>query len=604
MKQLNQDKLFKLSFEHASCGKIIIDMSGKIIMVNRVLCEILGYTEDELLKLNSKDLTPQDACDAEKKEIAKLCNDGVLSVKYTTTNRQKSGQNIELEVNAIAIDCDEECNLPRLILKQVERKSAQKSLEKEIEEKQFYLEKIMDEMPAHIYFKDLQSRFLLTNKSMLKLFGVNALDELIGRTDFDFFAGEHAQQAFSDEQEIIRTKKEIKKVEKEVWPNGTVTWVHTTKKPLYNKEGVIIGTFGISKDITETKKAEQALKDAHEELERKNKELNVTLENLKETQSQLINAEKLAVLGQLIAGIAHEINTPLGAINASTSNIKSSLLLMIESIEEVFIKFTPEEIEAFKKILANAGKNNINQLISKEKRALKKDLAEKLLLKGYEDSSSLAESLIYINQYENSDWLTDNRAIDLLKVLRASKNIVSLIRNSDNIETATNKASQVVLALKKYIHRTPDGEKTLTDISDNIETVITLNHNNLKKGVEVIKNYQPIPLVKAYPDELNQVWNNLITNAIHAMNNNGTLTIDLFSNNKMAIVRFTDTGSGIPENIIDKIFIPFFTTKSSGEGTGIGLDIVKRIVEKHEGTIKVDSEIGKGTTFTIEIPIN
>jgi two-component system, NtrC family, sensor kinase len=604
MKQLNQDKLFKLSFEHASCGKIIIDMSGKIIMVNRVLCGLLGYTEDELLKLNSKDLTPQDACDAEKKEIAKLCNDGVLSVKYNTTNRQKSGQNIELEVNAIAIDCDEECSLPRLILKQIERKSAQKSLEKEIEEKQFYLEKIMDEMPAHIYFKDLQSRFLLTNKSMLKLFGVNTLDELIGRTDFDFFAGEHAQQAFSDEQEIIRTKKEIKKVEKEVWPNGTITWVHTTKKPLYNKEGVIIGTFGISKDITETKKAEQALKDAHEELERKNKELNVTLENLKETQSQLINAEKLAVLGQLIAGIAHEINTPLGAINASTSNIKSSLLLMIESIEEVFIKFTPEEIEAFKKILSNAGKNNINQLISKEKRALKKELAEKLLLKGYEDSSSLAESLIYINQYENSDWLTDNRAIDLYKVLRASKNIVSLIRNSDNIETATNKASQVVLALKKYIHRTPDGEKTPTDISDNIETVITLNHNNLKKGVEVIKNYQPIPLVKAYPDELNQVWNNLITNAIHAMNNNGTLTIDLFSNNKMVVIRFTDTGSGIPENIIDKIFIPFFTTKSSGEGTGIGLDIVKRIVEKHEGNIKVDSEIGKGTTFTIEIPIN
>ena len=603
MKLLNQEKLFKLSFEHASCGKIIIDMSGKIIMVNRVFCEILGYTEAELIQLNSKDLTPKEACDNEKMRIAKLCNDGVLSIKYSTTNIHKSGQHIELEVNAIAINCEEDCNMPRYILKQIEKKSVQKKLEKEIEEKQFYLEKIMDEMPAHIYFKDLQSRFLLTNKSMLKLFGVNTLEELVGKSDFDFFADEHAHQAFEDEQEIIKTKKEIKKVEKEVWPNGTVTWVHTTKKPLYNKEGVIIGTFGISKDITDTKRAEQALKEAHEEVERKNKELNVTLENLKETQSQLINAEKLAVLGQLIAGIAHEINTPLGAINASTSNIKSSLQLMIESIEEVFIKFNPEEIVAFKKILENAGQNN-NHLISREKRALKKELSEKLLLKGYDDSSALAENLIYINQYENCDWLTDNRLIELIKVLKAAKNIVSLIRNSDNIETATNKASQVVLALKKYIHRTPDGEKTATDLSDNIETVITLNHNNLKKGVEVIKNYQPIPFIKAYPDELNQVWNNLITNAIHAMNNNGKLTIDIFSRDSKAVVRFTDTGCGIPEEIMDKIFVPFFTTKSSGEGTGIGLDIVKRIVDKHEGFIKVDSIIGQGTTFTIELPIN
>jgi len=157
--------------------------------------------------------------------------------------------------------------------------------------------------------------------------------------------------------------------------------------------------------------------------------------------------------------------------------------------------------------------------------------------------------------------------------------------------------------LKNYSHRQSDDVKVLTSLTDNMETVLTIYHNQLKYGVEVSKNYQSnLPEINAFPDELNQVWTNIIHNAIQAMNNKGTLDINIIRNNGTIDVSITDSGPGIPADIQAKIFEPFFTTKKAGEGSGLGLDIVRKIIEKHEGTIKVDSVPGK-TTFTVSLPV-
>ena len=133
--------------------------------------------------------------------------------------------------------------------------------------------------------------------------------------------------------------------------------------------------------------------------------------------------------------------------------------------------------------------------------------------------------------------------------------------------------------------------------------MLTLYYNQLKQGIEVIKNYpEDLPKIPCYPDELNQVWTNLIHNAIQAMESKGTLTIDVKQQQENILVSIIDSGKGIPAEILPKIFQPFFTTKPAGEGSGLGLDIVKKIVDKHRGTISFQSVPGN-TTFTVQLPI-
>ncbi len=141
-----------------------------------------------------------------------------------------------------------------------------------------------------------------------------------------------------------------------------------------------------------------------------------------------------------------------------------------------------------------------------------------------------------------------------------------------------------------------------TNLIDGIETVLTLYHNQLKQGVEVIRNFNEIPQIMCFADELNQVWTNILHNALQAMHHKGKLQIGVKLLDGFIVTGITDSGSGIPPEIKDKIFQPFFTTKPAGEGSGLGLDIVKRIIDKHKGKIEVESVPGK-TTFSIYLPV-
>jgi signal transduction histidine kinase len=160
----------------------------------------------------------------------------------------------------------------------------------------------------------------------------------------------------------------------------------------------------------------------------------------------------------------------------------------------------------------------------------------------------------------------------------------------------------VVFALKNFARMDHSGEMVKSNIIDGIETVLTLYYNQLKQGVEVSRDYAEIPQIYCFPDELNQIWTNLLHNALQAMQHKGKLNIAVSLDSTNVVVSITDSGSGIPPEIQDKIFQPFFTTKPAGEGTGLGLDIVNRIVEKHKGKITVSSIPGK-TTFNIYLPI-
>jgi predicted ATPase/signal transduction histidine kinase len=331
-------------------------------------------------------------------------------------------------------------------------------------------------------------------------------------------------------------------------------------------------------------------------------ELTKTLEELKNTQDELIQKEKMAALGQLIAGIAHEINTPLGAIRSSAGNMAKFLEQTLDQLPTLFQSLSIEESAIFLTLLQRSLQNKFS-FSTKEERKLKRALRRELENYQIDDADLIAERLAIMGIFDNLDaFVSLLKRPDNFPILEIAYKLSELQRCTATINASTDRASKVVFALKTYARYNLSGEKTIAHLSDGIETILTLYENQLKHGVELIKNYADIHPILCYPDELNQVWTNLIHNSLQAMNNKGTLTIDITEVERDVKISITDTGCGIPADIKDKIFQPFFTTKPPGEGSGLGLDIVKKIIDKHSGKITVDSQPGQ-TTFNIFIPL-
>ncbi len=351
------------------------------------------------------------------------------------------------------------------------------------------------------------------------------------------------------------------------------------------------------------KTANEEIMATNEALEQQKEELQVTLQHLKETQAQLIQSEKMAALGQLIAGVAHEINTPIGAIKSSVNTISSTLNDSINQLPKL-LKILPEKYHTLFFQLVDRSLQDVEEHTSREERKLKRKLRKQLEEYDIDDADSIADTLADMHIYSDIEpflalFKDENEEL----VLQTAYSLSMQQKNSENIRHAIDRVSKIVYALKTYAHFDHTDTKVKASVTDTVETVLTIYHNQLKQGIEVIKHYDEIPDTYCYPDDLNQVWTNLIHNAIQAMKNTGQLTIAIKNMNEQISVSITDSGEGIPQEIQKKIFQPFFTTKPAGEGSGLGLDIVRRIVKKHDGAISLESEVGKGTTFTITLPV-
>lgn len=349
--------------------------------------------------------------------------------------------------------------------------------------------------------------------------------------------------------------------------------------------------------------ANEELTAVNEELRASNDELCTTMNMLKEAQAQLIHSEKMAALGQLVAGVAHEINTPIGAIHSSVGNILETLNNVNEDMPGFISSLSGEGLRSFVMILAEALKNDNELLSSREERSIKKALTKQLEDNHILYPEELAAILAIMGISDISrilPALKDSQIKEILKMVYAMSGIQ---RSAKIISVATERTSKIVFALKSYAHFNSTGKMVIADIRDSIETALALYHNKMKDGVELIKIYEEIRPIMCYPDDLNQVWANIIHNALHAISFKGTVKIHAFQTDKHLVVSITDNGKGIPDEIKERIFEPFFTTKPLGEGSGLGLDIVKKIIDKHNGEIRVDSIPGE-TTFSVYIPFN
>lgn len=276
----------------------------------------------------------------------------------------------------------------------------------------------------------------------------------------------------------------------------------------------------------------------------KNEELNKILDDLRKTQTHLINSEKMASLGQLTAGIAHEINNPINFVSGNISPLSKDiddLLSILKTYEEI------------------VRKHNLEQT--------------------FQQAGEIKARLDYT-------YLLD----EIHKLL-------------DGMREGALRTSEIVKGLRNF-SRLDEHEFKQADIHEGIESTLLILGNRIKTGITVVKKFGSLPKIACYPGQLNQVFMNVLSNAIHAMEGEGTLTITTGMENERMYIRIKDTGKGMTEEVKNRIFEPFYTTKEVGHGTGLGLSISYGIIEKHRGTIHVISEPGKGSEFIIDLPVS
>jgi signal transduction histidine kinase len=277
-------------------------------------------------------------------------------------------------------------------------------------------------------------------------------------------------------------------------------------------------------------------------LQEQKEELQITFENLKTTQSQLIQSAKMASLGQLVAGIAHEINNPVTFISAGVDSLDTNLG-EVKEVLDIYQKVTPGNAE-----------------------------------KRLKEIEKLKEKI----EYEET-----------------IREINKLI---DSVKTGTERTTEIIKGLRTFSRLDEDVLK-VADIHEGLDSTLILLRNKYKDRIEIKKRYGDVPEIECYPGPLNQGFMNILSNAIDAIVDKGTITIVTSKSNGSIRIGIKDSGRGIPEDIQSRIFEPFFTTKEIGKGTGLGLSITHSIIEKHNGNIEVKSKARQGTEFVIVLPV-
>ncbi|TGL34624.1 PAS domain S-box protein [Leptospira koniambonensis] len=366
------------------------------------------------------------------------------------------------------------------------------------------------------------------------------------------------------------------------------------------------------KDISSKKEAAELrilnneISTQNELIEKQKAELESTLEYLQKTQNQLIVSEKMASLGQLVAGIAHEINNPIGVIRAANESVKNHFDRVLDRMQEAasVLENLGNEAKLEFQTLLKKGRAYQEIIPPKEVRAKTKILESRLKELGISEARNLAEGLVEAGleaALEDFPKLFIGEKIQ--QVIQYALDEIQASRSSKLVDMSVDRTSKIVYALKNFSHFSNGGPKAPVDIRESIDTVLTIYQNQLKSGIEIIKEYEAGTLiVPGYADDLLHVWTNLIYNSAQAMGFKGILKINVGNREKDKIcIKISDNGPGIPESIQERIFEPFFTTKAPGEGSGLGLDIVKRIVENHGGTIGFETS-PEGTAFLVILP--
>ena len=400
---------------------------------------------------------------------------------------------------------------------------------------------ILEKMPIGLIVVGKDKKIRKINAGAKDLIGVASDEDIKGKLCHNFICtsgiGEYPildldQKINTEEKELLTVKGEKIPVIKSVIP------------VVLDDEDVLLETFI---DIREKKKSEEIVAKYQEHLE---EEIETRTADLKATQAQLIQAEKLASIGQLAAGIAHEINNPMG--------------------------FIGNNIEIFKQFLSN------NKKLLDQMRKIKKSINAKDIVK----SNRLVSEMNEIEDQINLGYFEDE--------------LPSLITDA---QKGVERVKKIVLDMRTFA-REDKGQIEDVDINKVLDDIIRIVWTEIKYNCDLKKDYGDIPFIKGSPQKLGQVFINFFLNASQAIDKKGQINIKTYAQDSNVYIEICDTGKGIEEKNFQKIFDAFYTSKPIGEGTGLGLSISSEIIKKHGGNIKVESQVGKGTTFIVSLPVN
>ena len=609
---LAMEELNKLSLvaKKTSNAVIITDQNRKIQWVNESAEKITGYSLEELIGKTPKIFQNEKSNKAELARVSHLLK-LQEPVWAELLNQAKDGTEYWVALNIVPIkndrgehtgflavetDVTERKNLEfqrELYVKQLEDSRA------EIRSINEGLEKIVQEKTKHI--------------SSLALFpeqNPNPVFELIIADRSIRYFNPAAVQTFGNIQQLnfdsfcniinIDFEKLDVTDKSEFEYNGEVF----ERNIFLLEDGDILR--GYLHNITSRKKNENELsrlidqlKIAENDLTKKTVELERSLEELKIAQSEIISKERLSTLGMLIAGIAHEINTPLGSIKASGENMKhlfnEGVMKLISTMKMEDLKLSIELYE----------QSQIINLSTSEERQYMQRMMDRLTeiedaLKKRRFARSLVQMGILSPNAAVNNALSSPNAEDIIQL---SLNFVLILRSINTTTASSDQGSKVVKALNSFAHGNINAQKSNFNLKENVDTVLTIMWNKIKQGSQVYNHIPDDAECFGLPDEMSQVWTNLVNNALQAANNKCDISFTYHQAQGNHIIEVSNDGPQIPNEIIDKIFEPFFTTKARGEGTGLGLNIVRKIIEKQGGTISCSSD-SRLTRFTVTLPIN
>jgi PAS domain S-box-containing protein len=523
-----------------------------------------------------------------------------------------------------------------------------KLTEQELAASRQMLHDVINTIPVRVFWKDPQGKYLGCNRLFAQDAGMSDPADIIGADDYAMSWVEQAGQYRADDREVMDSEMpKLGYEERQTTPDGRRIWLRTSKIPLRTVDGRPYGLLGVYEDISPWKKIEAELRSLNESLEerisertselaasnrdllRTNEELETTLATLHETQDSLIQSEKLAALGQLVAGIAHELNTPLGAIVSSNQSLMRLIGTNLVDVARVIARLPEALLDWFDERLATALATPACITESGSMQRARKALLTRLAGQTAElrqpetvkqpvqtsptggrgqyrqeggPSEACIDAILDLQLDEDPllpDMLT--RYPDCDEAICALHTLLSIRNMSSITAVSAERAASVVSALLYYIRQDNSESMVTVEIARELDSLLTLYANQLKHDVLLARDYRCAGLVQGNRAKLNQVWLNLIRNALQAMEYSGTLGLGIDHIGDWIVVSVSDCGPGIPEHLRQRIFEPFFTTKPSGEGTGLGLDICGKIVDWHHGRIELESKPGQ-TVFKVWLP--